>query len=54
MDGGLLEEKGETVPQMSLLKNATMLTRVCWKAKHQHPLDKFEWITGNGSSLGKL
>lgn len=41
----LLEEREETLPRISLhLKNATMLTTVCWKAKHQHqhPLDKFE------------
>lgn len=41
----LLEEREETLPRISLhLKKATMLTTVCWKAKHQHqhPLDKFE------------
>lgn len=51
----LLEEREETLPQTGLhLKNATMLTTERWKAKHQHPLDKFEWITGNGSFPGEL
>lgn len=53
--GMTFEEMGETLLRISLhLKNATMLTTACWKTKHQHPLDKFEWITGNGFCLGEL